>query len=66
VGERVSARTAHHVHSVLGACLGAATRTGKIARNPMLSLAKVPSPDEADHGVALEADQLRALLDHAC
>ena len=44
---KVSPRTAHHVHSVLGACLGTAARTGKIARSPMLSLAKVPSPDEA-------------------
>jgi len=60
--DKVSARTAHHVHVVLGACLGTATRTRKIARNPMLELAKVPSPGEADHGMALEADQLRALV----
>jgi integrase len=60
--EKVSARTAHHVHVVLGACLGTATRTRKLARNPMLELAKVPSPKEADHGMALEADQLRTLV----
>ena len=62
LGERISARTAHHVHVVLGACLGAATRTRRLARNPMHDLAKVPSPGEADHGVALEADQLRTLV----
>ena len=43
LGQRVSARTAHHVHSVLGACLGAAVRTRKLPRNPMLELTKIPS-----------------------
>jgi hypothetical protein len=60
--EKISPRTAHHVHVVLGACLGAAARTRKLSRNPMLELAKVPSPAEADHGMALEADQLRTLV----
>ena len=60
--DKVSVRTAHHVHVVLGACLGAAVRTRKLSRNPMLELAKVPCPGEADHGMALEADQLRALV----
>jgi integrase len=59
---KVAPRTAHHVHTVLGACLGAAVRTGKVAHNPMLRLAKVPSPGEADHGMALEAEQLRVLV----
>jgi integrase len=62
LGEKISARTAHHVHVVLGACLGTAARTRKIARNPMLELSKVPSPQEADHGMSLEAEQLRALV----
>jgi integrase len=60
--EKISARTAHHVHTVLGACLGAAVRTGKIAMNPMLRLEKTPSPDEADHGIALEEDELSSLV----
>lgn len=59
---KVAPRTAHHVHTVLGACIGAAVRTGKIGNNPMLRLAKVPSPGESDHGMALEAEQLRALV----
>jgi integrase len=60
--KKISARTAHHVHVVLGACLGAAARTGKIARNPMLRLEKVPSPGDADHGIALEEEELSALV----
>jgi integrase-like protein len=62
LAEKISARTAHHVHVVLGACLGAAMRTRKLSRNPMIELAKVPSPNEADHGMALEAGQLRHLF----
>jgi integrase len=62
LSDRMAARTAHHVHVVLGACLGMAARTRKLSRNPMLELAKVPSPGEADHGMALEADQLRTLV----
>jgi integrase len=62
VGERRSPRTAHHVHTVLGACLGAAMRTRRLLRNPMLELAKVPSPGEANHGMVLDAGQLQALV----
>jgi integrase len=62
LGEKIAARTALHVHSALGACLGTAARTRKIVRNPMRELVKVPSPGEADHGMALEAEQLRTLV----
>jgi integrase len=62
LGEKISERTALHVHSVLGACLGTATRTRQIARNPMKALAKVPSPGEPDHGMALDAEQLRTIV----
>jgi integrase len=55
-------RTARHVHNTLGACLGTAARTRKIARSPMLDVVKVPSPGEPDHGTALDADQLRTLV----
>jgi len=60
--DKISPRTAHHVHIVLGACLTTAMRTGKIARNPMQRLVKVPAPEEPDHGMVLDQDQLRALL----
>jgi integrase len=62
LADKISARTAHHVHITLGACLGTAMRTGKIARNPMLRLAKVPAPGDPNHGVVLDQDQLRALV----
>jgi integrase len=60
--EKISARTAHHVHTALNACLGTAARTRKIARNPMRKLVKVPSPDDADHGIALEEEELTRLV----
>src|SRR5262249_14195017 len=62
LADKVSARTAHHVHVVLGACLGAGVRTGKLSRSPMVGLAKVPSPDEADHGTILEEHELETLV----
>jgi integrase len=62
LAERLSPRSARHVHNTLGACLGLATRTRKLSRNPMIELAKVPCPGEADHGQVLEAEQLRALV----
>src|SRR5207344_2066356 len=51
-------RTAHHVHIVLGPALGAAVRARELVVNPM-----APSPGEADHGVALNEDELRKLVD---
>jgi len=60
--DKISARTARHIHNTLGACLGTAARTRKITRNPMLDVIKVPSPSEPDHGMALETDQLQALV----
>jgi integrase len=59
---KVSPRTARHVHSVLNACLGAAFRTRKIAINPMDSITKVPPHCESNHGIALDDDQLRKLV----
>ena len=37
-------------------------RTRKIAKNPMLELAKAPSPGEVNHGKVLEQEQLRTLV----
>jgi integrase len=59
---KIAPRTARHVHSVLNACLGAAVRTRKLAINPMESITKAPSPGESDHGIALDDDQLRKLV----
>jgi integrase len=60
---KLKPRTAHHVHVVLSACLGTATRKGLFMANPMLRVEQVPSPGESDHGIALDADALRKLIE---
>jgi integrase len=50
------------LHSVLGASMATAYRTRKLLRDPMLELAKVPSPGEINHGTVLEEDRLRVLI----
>src|SRR5262249_38809246 len=62
LADKISARTAHHIHNIFGSCLRTAVRTRKNSRNPLFDVIKVPSPKESDHGVALEADQLRTLI----
>ena len=59
---KIAPRTARHVHSVFNACLGAAVRTKKLAINPMESTTKVPSAGESDHGIALDDEQLKTLV----
>ncbi len=59
---KISPRTARHVHSVFNACLGAAVRTQKLARNPIEHITKAPSPGESDHGTALDDEQLGSLV----
>jgi integrase len=63
LAESISPRTAHHVHTTFGACLGAAVRTGLLSLNPMARLLKVPSPGEADHGMILDEEQLCTLVE---
>lgn len=59
--KRLAVRTVHHVHVVLGACLGAAVRKGLLVGSPV-ARAEPPSPGESDAGQALDEDQLSALL----
>jgi integrase len=61
LSERLSLRTVHHVHTVLGACLNAAVRKGLLAISPA-SRAEAPVPGESDAGQVLDQDQLTALL----
>jgi integrase len=56
-------RTAHHVHTVLSASFAAAVRKGLLVVSPLARAENVPSPGESNHGVALEEDQLRHLVD---
>jgi integrase len=60
---KIAPRTCHHVHVVLGSALGAAVRARELVVNPMAHLLNVPSPGEADHGVALNENELRNLVD---
>src|SRR5262245_30204017 len=59
---KIAPRSARQVHSVLGALLATALRTKKIAVNPMNHITKTPSAGESDHGVALDDEQLRKLV----
>jgi integrase len=58
---KVSGTTAHHIHSVLNACLGHAARKRLLARNPIDDVEIVPAADEFNHDV-LDDDELRALV----
>jgi integrase len=59
----LSPRTLHHVHTVLGASLNTAVREGLLVASPIERAEKVPSAGEADHGIALDEEQLRIVLD---
>jgi integrase len=59
---KMAPRTARSVHTTLGACLGAALRSGKLTINPMLRIMKAPRSGESDHGVALDDVELQRLL----
>jgi integrase len=59
---KIAPRTARQTHSVLNACLNAAVRTGKLAISPMAKTERTPPNTESDHGIALDDDQLRTLV----
>jgi len=59
---RLAERSIFFVHVVLGSALNAAVRKKVLATNPMTYVEKVPSPPEADHGIALDAAQLDTLI----
>lgn len=58
---KLSPRTVHHVHVVLKGCLAVAVRKKLISANPVAD-AEAPSPGENDVGVALDEDQLTAVV----
>jgi integrase len=68
----IAPRTAHHVHTVFGACLATAHRKGIIASNPMLRVEQVPNPecqifddeepDSDDIGEGLDEVELARLI----
>jgi integrase len=58
----MTAPTLRYVHIVLGSCLSAAARTGKISVNPMTQLVTVPANKIEQRATVLEPEQLRALV----
>src|SRR5204863_6786223 len=58
---RLSPRTVHHVHTVLGACLNAAVRKGYIVSNPV-ARAEPPSAAYGETGRVLDDRELATLL----
>lgn len=60
---KIAPSTAHHVHTIFGSCLNTAVRKGLLAATPMARVEKIPSPGESSHGMALDGDQLRTLVE---
>ncbi|MFZ0694947.1 MAG: tyrosine-type recombinase/integrase [Alphaproteobacteria bacterium] len=57
----LSARTIHHIHTVLGACFRTAEHKNMILRNPV-ARAEAPLAGDSDAAQALEQDRLTALV----
>ncbi|HZC56029.1 MAG TPA: site-specific integrase [Xanthobacteraceae bacterium] len=62
LAETMAAPTLRYVHIVLCSCLATAARTGKISVNPLSQVVKVPANKTEQRATALEAEQLRALV----
>ena len=58
---RLSSRTVHHIHTVLGSCLNAAVRKGLLISNPV-KRAEAPPAGDSDAGQVLDQEGLAALL----
>jgi integrase len=61
---KIAPRTAHHVHTVFGACLATAQRKGLISANPMMRVEQIPNP-EAQTTEEPETDDIGEGLDEA-
>ena len=60
---KIAPRTARHVHSVFNACLGAAVKSGSCGGSTQWRTPpRCPPPGESDHGIALDEEQLRKLV----
>jgi integrase len=59
---KISPYTALHVHVVLGSCLNAAVRTGKLPVTPMSRAMNIPSRGDDQVGTVLDADELATLV----
>jgi integrase len=59
---KLAERSISLLHVILGACLNTAVRKKVLAGSPVAYVEKVPSPPEADHGIALDAAQLGTVV----
>jgi integrase len=59
--QRLSARTVHHVHTVLGSCFKTAVRKGELRSNPVAN-ADAPRAAASEAGSVLDQEQLGVLL----
>jgi integrase len=62
LADKLSTQTVHMVHNALGSCLRTATRTGLLISNP-IDRVLAPPADEGDHGLVLDVEQIRKLVD---
>jgi integrase len=63
----IAPRTAHHVHTVFGACLATAYRKGMTAANPMTRVEQIPNPEGQllDHQEDGDFDEIGEGMDEA-
>lgn len=61
LAEKLSPRTVHHVHTVLGGCLNTAVRKGLLVANPVRR-AEAPVAGDSDAATSLDQDQLAVLV----
>src|SRR5262249_21163049 len=61
--DKIAPWTAHHVHTIFGSCLNTAVRKGLLTVTPMARVEKIPSPGESNHGMVLDGEQLRTLVE---
>jgi integrase len=60
---KIAPGTQHQAHVILRAALAAAVRAGALAASPMERTLNAPSSGESNHGIALDEDEMRRLID---
>ena len=60
---KIAPGTQHQAHVILRAALAAAVRAGALAASPMERTLNAPSSGESNHGIALDEDDMRRLIE---
>jgi integrase len=60
--QRLAPMTVHHVHTCFNSALSTAERKRILASNPMARIEQLPSAGESDHGLALDEQDLKVLV----